>query len=192
MTVTLSRYLDRLRDAAGSTAATGPAAAAMAVDDAIAWAIATARAAHAAGNKIIFIGNGGSAGIASHMATDFSKNGGLRAIAMNDAAMLTCLGNDYGYEHVFAKQIEMQARAGDLLVAISSSGRSPNILAAAAAARAAGCRVLTLTGFDPANPLRAMGDVNLHVPSHHYNFVETSHMALLAAIVDMATGWGTA
>ena len=72
----------------------------------------------------MFVGNGGSAGIASHLAIDFSKNGGLRSLAFNDASALTCLGNDLGYENVFAKQIDFHARAGDLLIAISSSGRS--------------------------------------------------------------------
>ena len=85
----------------------------------------------------MFVGNGGSAGIASHLAIDFSKNGGMRAMAFNDPSALTCLGNDLGYENVFAKQIEFHGRAGDLLIAISSSGRSPNILNAVKAARAA-------------------------------------------------------
>ena len=94
-----------------------------------------AHEAHNAGNKIIFIGNGGSAGIASHLAIDFSKNGGLRALAFNDPSALTCLGNDLGYENVFAKQLEFHARPGDLLIAISSSGTSPNILSAVKEAR---------------------------------------------------------
>ena len=72
----------------------------------------------------------GAPEFASHLAIDFSKNGGLRAMAFNDAAALTCLGNDLGYENVFAKQIEFHGRGGDLLMAISSSGRSPNILEA--------------------------------------------------------------
>ena len=77
-----------------------------------------ARATHAAGNKLIFVGNGGSAAIASHMATDYSKNGGVRSLALNDASMLTCLGNDLGYDRVFAKQLELHARSGDLVIAI--------------------------------------------------------------------------
>ena len=81
------------------------------MDFEVEWSVGARRAA-ARGNKIIFAGNGGSAGIASHMATDYSKNGGLRAWAMNDGSMLTCLANDYGYEHVFAKQIEFHGRSG--------------------------------------------------------------------------------
>src|SRR5262245_48064484 len=94
-----------------------------------------AHKAHDRGNKLIFIGNGGSQGISSHLAIDFSKNGGLRSLAFTDAAALTCLGNDLGYENVFAKQIEFHARAGDVVIAISSSGNSPNIINGVAAAR---------------------------------------------------------
>src|ERR1700744_2266039 len=101
----------------------------------------SAHTAHDAGNKVIFIGNGGSAGIASHLAIDFSKNGGMRSLAFNDAAALTCLGNDLGYENVFATQLDFHARPGDLLIAISSSGLSPNILRAVAVARGRGCGV---------------------------------------------------
>jgi D-sedoheptulose 7-phosphate isomerase len=141
--------------------------------------------AHRTGGKIIFIGNGGSASIASHMAADYSKNGGLRAIALNDAAMLTCLGNDLGYENVFAKQIEMHARSGDVLVAISSSGRSPNILNAVFAANTAGCKIATMSGFKPDNPLRGLGRWNFYVPDCSYGFVEIAHLTLCHSMLDM-------
>jgi D-sedoheptulose 7-phosphate isomerase len=150
---------------------------------------AQAHAAHERGNKLMFIGNGGSAGITSHLATDFSKNGGLRATAFNDGAVLTCIGNDFGYEHVFAKQIEWHGRAGDLLLAISSSGRSANILKGARAARERGCGVVTMSGFGEDNPLRLAGDVNFYVRSSFYGFVEVAHLALLHAILDLDMGW---
>ncbi len=148
-------------------------------------------ATHEGGNKLIFVGNGGSAGICGHMATDFSKNGGMRATTLNDATTLTCLANDYGYEHVFAKQIEWHAASGDLLIAISSSGRSQNILNAVRAARNAGCRVITLSGFRPDNPLRGLGDLNLYVASQEYGLVEVGHLAILHGILDIQMGWGT-
>ncbi len=129
--------------------------------------------------KLIFLGNGGSAGIASHLAIDHSKNGRLPAMAFSDASALTCLSNDYGYEHVFAKQIEYHARKEDFVIAISSSGKSVNILNAVAAARKLGCRVMTLSGFDRANPLHKLGDVNYYVDSKEYGFVEMAHMALI-------------
>jgi D-sedoheptulose 7-phosphate isomerase len=148
-----------------------------------------AHAAHDGGAKIIFIGNGGSAGICSHMATDFSNRGGLRATALNDGAALTCTGNDYGYEHVFAKQIEWHARPADLLIAISSSGRSPNIVKGVEAARARGCRVATFSGFEEDNPVRKMGEVNFFVRSRQYGLVEVAHQALIHAILDLDMGW---
>lgn len=153
------------------------------------WVIATARAAHSTGRKLIFIGNGGSAAIASHMAVDYSKNGGMRALAFNDASFLTCLGNDLGYENVFAKQIELHAAAGDLVVAISSSGRSPNIINAVGVARNRECRIVTLSGFAADNPLRQLGDYNLWVPSPSYGFVEIAHLAVCHCILDTAMGW---
>lgn len=157
-----------------------------------AWEQATkqVRATHEAGNKLMFIGNGGSAGIASHMAIDYSKNGGIRAMAFNDGAALTCLGNDLGYEEVFAKQIDLHARTGDLLVAISSSGKSMNILKAADAARERGCTVYTFSGFTPENPLRNYGDLNFYVDSSEYGFVEITHLALIHSILDLEMGWG--
>lgn len=151
--------------------------------------IGQARAAHASGEKLMFIGNGGSAAIASHMAVDYSKNGGLRSLAFNDGAMQTCLSNDLGYENVFAKPIELYGRPGDILVAISSSGCSPNILKAVEAARMVGCLVMTLSGFRADNPLRRAGDLNLYVPSDQYGFVEITHLSLLHAMLDLSMGW---
>ena len=145
-------------------------------------------AAHDAGNKLIFVGNGGSAGIASHLAIDFSKNGGMRALALNDAAALTCLANDFGYENVFAAQLDFHARPGDLLIAISSSGMSPSILNAVATARAHDCGVVTLSGFGEGNALRLLGDVNFYIRSASYGLVEVAHMALCHAILDLDLG----
>jgi D-sedoheptulose 7-phosphate isomerase len=162
----------------------------LATDEGFAQVQRRAHLAHDAGNKIIFIGNGGSAAMASHLAIDFCKNGGLRATALNDAAALTCLGNDLGYENVYAQQIEFHARPGDLLLAISSSGQSPNILAAVRVARAHDCAVVTLSGFAEANALRRAGDVNFFIRSHEYGFVEVAHLSLCHAILDLDRGWG--
>jgi D-sedoheptulose 7-phosphate isomerase len=136
------------------------------------------------GRKVIFIGNGGSATTASHQALDYWKNGRMRAIAFNDVALLTAISNDYGYEALFEKAIEMFAEAGDVLLAISSSGRSPNVLNGVAAARERGCSVITLSGFDEHNPLRKLGDVNFYVPSRSYGEVEIVHLAVCHAMVD--------
>jgi D-sedoheptulose 7-phosphate isomerase len=136
-------------------------------------------------NKIMFVGNGGSASIASHMAIDFSKNGGLRALAFNDSAALTCLGNDLGYDSVFEEQIALQARRGDVLMAISSSGRSANILRAVKAASVVGCDVITYSGFTEDNPLRQMGKINFYLSSSEYGFVEVGHLTLMHGLLDL-------
>lgn len=188
----IEAYFSTLGEMPRRTAASGRDGVAMGLAEALAWMLETARAAQAAGNKIMFVGNGGSASIASHMAIDYTKNGGLRAVAFNDAAALTCLGNDLGYENVFARQVEAHGQPGDLLVAISSSGKSENILRAVAAARERGCAVLTMSGFAADNPLRALGDVNLYVPAAEYGFVEISHLALCHAVLDFSMGWDAA
>jgi D-sedoheptulose 7-phosphate isomerase len=177
-------YADILSGVLGSVQATDGGGKQLAMDDVLRWSAENARRCHDSGNKLIFIGNGGSATIASHMATDLSKNAGIRTMACNDGSILTCLGNDYGFEHVFAKQIEFYGARGDLVVAISSSGKSANILNAVAAARQVGCTVITLSGFAPDNPLRQLGDVNLYLKSDLYGFVEIGHLVLCHAIVD--------
>jgi D-sedoheptulose 7-phosphate isomerase len=178
----LQNYFETLTHHLGQTAvtATGEIELAQAVSRLMSWAKDT----HDRGNKMIFIGNGGSAAIASHMATDYSKNGNIRSLALNDGPMLTCLGNDLGYDQVFAKQIELHARAGDLVIAISSSGRSANILNAVSAARAARCRIVTLSGFSPENPLRSLGDINFYIASDRYGFVEIGHLTICHAVLD--------
>jgi D-sedoheptulose 7-phosphate isomerase len=185
----LKAYLDALARTTAQAQATTASGEMLSLESAVEIAIAWAEQAHDAGNKIMIIGNGGSAGIASHTAIDLSKNAGLRTLAFNDSSALTCLANDYGYEHVFAKQVEFHGRLDDVLVAISSSGSSANILYAVAAARACGIRILTFSGFEPGNPLRASGDLNFYVPASEYGFVEIAHQALLHAMLDLKVGW---
>jgi D-sedoheptulose 7-phosphate isomerase len=184
------RYFETLSRLILSAEVTDNSGRRLRLEDAFDNVAATAHSTHDAGNKIMFIGNGGSAGIASHLAIDFSKNGGLRSLAFNDPSALTCLGNDLGYQDVFAKQLDFHARAGDLLVAISSSGQSPNILAAVAMARNRQVGIVTFSGFDECNDLRRAGDVNFYVRSNEYGFVEIAHLSLCHAILDLDTGWG--
>ena len=186
----LDRYFKTLEGLLRNAVTTDRAQRKMPLDEGCALVRDEAHAAHDRGNKIIFIGNGGSAGIASHLAIDFSKNGGLRAMAFNDASALTCLGNDFGYDQIFAKQIEFHGRDGDLLIAISSSGRSPNILNAVRMGRSMNVKVVTFSGFTADNELRNAGDVNFFVDSKEYGFVEIAHLALCHAILDIDMGWG--
>lgn len=134
--------------------------------------------------KIIAAGNGASAAIASHVTVDLTKTTSIRAMAFNDADLITCYGNDYGYENWVAKAIESYGDTGDVAILISSSGKSPNIVNAARRARELGLSVLTLSGFAPDNPLRALGDLNLWVDSTAYNVVETTHQSWLLAVID--------
>jgi D-sedoheptulose 7-phosphate isomerase len=188
----LDRWIGSLANAMRAAEVTDGASKKLTLEQGCEWVRKAAHQAHDAGNKIIFIGNGGSAGIASHLAIDFSKNGGLRALAFNDPSALTCLGNDLGYENVFAKQLEFHARPGDVLVAISSSGKSPNMLAAVKMARSRDCKVVTYSGFSQTNDLRKTGDVNFYVRGQdmEYGFVEVAHLALCHAVLDIDMGWG--
>ncbi len=186
----LNQYFDTLAALLREAEVTDRASRNLSLSEGCDWVRKTAHDTHDAGNKIIFICNGGSAGIASHLAIDFSKNGGLRSLAFNDPSALTCLGNDLGYENVFAKQLEFHARPGDLLIAISSSGRSPNILGAVKTARTQDCKVATFSGFTEENELRRTGDVNFYVRSREYGFVEVAHLALCHAVLDIDMGWG--
>lgn len=152
-------------------------------DDAIKAAIVTVRHSHEHHGKLMFVGNGGSAAIASHQAIDWTKNGGYRAICFNDAAALSCLANDLGVAQMFAMPVRKFARAGDVLFAISSSGKSDNILEAVKAALFADAKVITFSGFARDNPLRAMGDLNFYVPSDDYGVVECAHLALIHSML---------
>ena len=185
----LARYFNTLAGLLRETEVTDASGKKLRLEEGCEYIRKESHASHDAGNKIMFVGNGGSAGIASHLAIDFSKNGGLRSTAFNDPSALTCLGNDLGYENVFAKQIDLHGRTGDLLIAISSSGRSPNILGAVKAARARGCKVATYSGFTENNDLRTVGDVNFFVRSKEYGFVEIAHLTLCHAVLDIDMGW---
>jgi len=154
-------------------------------DDAITMVIKLIRKAKQKRNKIIIVGNGGSAAIASHIATDLLKNLNIPSLVFNDPSMLTCIANDLGYENVFAKPIEVMGTKGDILLAISSSGKSANIINAVKMAKNKRMFVITLSGFLPTNPLRKIGDINFYVPSFSYGNVEIVHKAICHRIIDL-------
>ncbi|NQT30417.1 MAG: SIS domain-containing protein [Candidatus Saganbacteria bacterium] len=136
------------------------------------------------GGKLIFIGNGGSAAIASHMAIDYWRNGKIKATAFNEGSLLTCISNDFGYKHVFGKPIEMFADPRDVLIAISSSGRSENIINGVKAALQKTAQVITLSGFSPDNPLRKMGKLNFYLPCNAYSHIEIIHETICHYILE--------
>lgn len=134
--------------------------------------------------KVIAIGNGGSAAIASHLANDLCKTDNIKAICFSDYSYNTCMANDFGYECVYEKGIEMFADEGDVLIAISSSGNSENIIRATNKAKEKGCKVITLSGFKEDNKLRDKGDINIYIPKEHYGYVELCHQIILHMITD--------
>jgi D-sedoheptulose 7-phosphate isomerase len=145
-------------------------------------------ATHAKGKKVIIAGNGGSAAIASHCAVDFTKNARIRCVNFNEATLVTCLANDYGYERWLEKAVELYADDGDLIILISSSGRSPNMVRAADHVKARGHQLVTFTGFSPDNPLKLRGDLNFWVDAKAYNIVEMTHHTWLVAVCDLIIG----
>lgn len=130
-------------------------------------------------------GNGGSAGIAQHMTADYLKNGGVRTYNMYGQSTITCISNDLTYEYVFCKQLEMLANSDDILIAISSSGESENIVKAIHTMQSLGGKIITFTGFQSGNRIRLMGDYNVYVPTEHYGMVESIHNLILQQIVDV-------
>ena len=144
--------------------------------------------ANAKGNKIIFAGNGGSAAMSSHLAVDLTKTAKIRGVNFNEADLITCFANDYGYENWVLQAIEHYADEGDVIVLISSSGQSDNIVNGANFAKEKGFPLVTFSGFDHDNHLRQIGDINVWVDSHSYNIVEMTHHIWLLAIVDLIIG----
>jgi D-sedoheptulose 7-phosphate isomerase len=139
--------------------------------------------------KVLVIGNGGSAAIASHMSVDLTKSAKIRAINFNEADLLTCFSNDFGYEHAYAKAIEYYGDEDDVLIAISSSGKSANILNAVKKARETNFKcIITFSGMSPENPLYQHGDINFWVDSKAYNIIENTHQIWMLSLVDLIIG----
>lgn len=147
-------------------------------------AVELVRKVQAENKKIMMVGNGGSAGIASHQAVDYWKNGGVRATSFNDSSLLTCIANDFSYAEVFSKPMEKFADKGDLAFCISSSGESKNILNATEQAKRSNCQLVTFSGFKKDNSLRKTGDLNFYLPSYSYGYVEIMHLFIIHCILD--------
>ena len=146
------------------------------------------KSASKSGNKIMIAGNGGSAAMASHVSVDLTKVAGIRAINFNEPDLLTCFANDYGYDKVFEKAIEFYGDKGDILILISSSGSSDNVINAAKYANQSDISVITFTGFMKDNPLCNQGKINFWLDSKAYNIVEMTHHIWLLSIADFIVG----
>tara|TARA_E500000178_G_C16991633_1_gene741084 strand:+ start:641 stop:1201 length:561 start_codon:yes stop_codon:yes gene_type:complete len=138
-------------------------------------------------NKILIFGNGGSAAIASHFSVDMTKIGDIRTVNFNESDLLTCFSNDYGYENWVKKCIEFYADKGDLVILISSSGESQNMINAAKLTKKKKLKLATFTGFKSNNRLSKYGDINFWVNSKIYNHIENIHLYWLLMLTDFAS-----
>ncbi len=137
------------------------------------------------GKKVLIAGNGGSAAIASHCAVDLTKCAGIRCVNFNEADLITCFANDYGFERWLEKALEFYADDGDLVILISSSGKSLNIVNAAKYTRTRNLTLVTFSGFSEDNSLRKLGQLNFWVQSQSYNIIEMTHQIWLLAVCDL-------
>lgn len=182
---TWQRYVDDLARVLGGLSFTRADGSGLEVDDGYGtWRDLTLRV-RSQRRTVYMIGNGASASMASHFSADLAKNGRVHTQTFFDLALITAISNDISYEQVFAEPLRRRGEGGDMLIAISSSGKSPNILAAAAVAAELGMTIVTLTGKDAGNPLRRRGDLNLHVPAPTYGLTETAHAAALHRWMDL-------
>jgi D-sedoheptulose 7-phosphate isomerase len=179
-----SLWLEHLAKHPGEVASTGSNGGTLSFDEAMQAAEALLLEAKNQARKVLVIGNGGSAAIASHMQTDLCHSLGIRGLVFNEPPLLTALANDNGYEHAFQRLVELWADPDDVLVAISSSGRSANILNACVAARNRGASLITFSGFAADNPLRTHGDLNFYVANANYGPVESAHAVLAHHLTD--------
>jgi len=139
-------------------------------------------------NKLMLAGNGASATIVSHAATDFTKQAKVRSLSFTDTSLITAYANDFGYENWIAEAINSYYKKGDIVVLISSSGSSKNIVNAAKKAKSLGLSLVTFSGFSSNNPLKQLGDINFWLPSKAYNIIENTHSIWITTVVDMILG----
>ena len=140
------------------------------------------------GKKVLIAGNGGSAAMSSHVSVDLTKQAGIRTVNFNEADLITCFANDYGYENWVAKAIEFHGDEGDVVILISSSGKSHNMINAAVQAKSMKIPVITLTGFEQDNPLSQLGELKFWVDSRAYNVIENIHQIWLLMVCDLILG----
>tara|TARA_B100000287_G_C20399574_1_gene689052 strand:+ start:236 stop:790 length:555 start_codon:yes stop_codon:yes gene_type:complete len=139
-------------------------------------------------SKVIIAGNGGSASIASHISIDLTKQAKIRTVNFNEANLITCFSNDFGYENWLVKSIEYYSDRNDLIILISSSGKSSNMVNAAKFIKMKKMKLITFTGFDIDNPLKKLGDLNFWVNSKSYNIIENTHQIWLTILCDSIVG----
>ena len=138
--------------------------------------------------KLIFVGNGASAAISAHAAVDFTKQAKVRGITFNEADLITCYSNDFGYDNWMSQAIKSYYNKNDAVVLTSVSGESPSTVNAAKTAKDLGLQVVTFSGKSAENSLKSIGDINFWVDSHAYNIVECIHMIWVTTVIDSIVG----
>lgn len=136
------------------------------------------------GKDVYLLGNGGSAALVAHVQTDLVNKCRLRAHILQEPSLLTCMSNDYGYPNAYQELLSRYIRSGDVVLAVSSSGQSANILQACDSAKDNGANVITLSGFAVNNHLRSKGMINIWLPSDDYGMVEVGHQLILHYLSD--------
>jgi len=179
-----TRYIADLADCLGLMEVSDRAGAALDSEAAFQRLCACTQAARVSRGTVFFVGNGASASIASHMAADMNKNGRVRTEVFTDLALMTAVANDIGYDQVYAEPLRRKMNGADILLAISSSGNSPNILNAVATARELEGFVVTFSAMHPENALRASGDLNFYIPAASYGMAESAHATMLHHWID--------
>ena len=135
--------------------------------------------------KVFIVGNGGSSSIASHVSIDFTKAANVPSQTFNNTNLITCFANDFGHDNWVKEAVKAYIQKNDMLILISSSGNSNNIVNAAKYCKENNIPLITLSGFNIDNPLSQLGNINIHVNSDKYNFIEMSHHIILVSIVDI-------
>ena len=151
------------------------------------WIDETARVSKE-GKKVFFIGNGASATMAEHLGFDAMQNGLLKTINFAETSYLTAVSNDFSYEEVFLLKLERMAEPGDMLVSISSSGNSPNIVRALEYAKERGMYTVALSGMSADNKSRELSDLSIYVPAETYGLTESVHSGIMHGWLDMYMG----
>lgn len=136
-------------------------------------------------NTIFFVGNGASASMACHFAADMAKNGKIKTQVFTDVSLITAIANDISYDEVFAEPIKLQMIKNDMLVAISSSGNSKNLIRASEECRKKGGQIVTLSAMKRENSLQSLGDINIYIPAQTYGWAESGHAVVLHYWMDL-------
>jgi len=177
-------YIDSISGGLADTQVTDADGRFLSLDEGLGqWARLTSRIAESR-RTIFFVGNGASAAMAAHMSADATKNGKLCCMNFNDSSLMTAVSNDIDYRQCFSMPLSRFGEAGDMLVTISSSGNSPNIVAALESAQEMNMSCVTLSGMKSVNKSRQMGSLNFYVPTDRYGYTECSHQVILHCWLD--------